>query len=350
MTSASLTMAQSPPDVEPADIKRLGNAFCHAKLLLTASELGLFADLDRNRGGTAAQIGARLGLHPRGSRDFLNALVALGLLGKDGDQYHNSEVSSSYLLPGGPVAMGGFLNRANRVLYPAWSRLTEALRTGEPQVPAAQAGQFERMLADPRQRTQYLEMMDSVNSLIAPRLADLFDWPNHRRLVDVGGARGNLVAQLVRAHPHLTGCVFDLPEMADPFAEHVRTLVPDGQVTFRAGDFFADPLPEGDVLILGHVLHNWSPEERQLLIGKAFAAVRPNGWLLVYDAMLDEEPTDLARILVSINMLLVTSGGSEYPVSECRQWMAAAGFVDVHDRELGVTDTLVAGRKPALSQ
>ena len=148
-----------------------------------------------------------------------------------------------------------------------------------------------------------------------PELALVGGTEFHRRLVDVGGARGNLVAQLVRAHPHLTACVFDLPEMADPFAEHVRTLVPDGQVTFRAGDFFADPLPEGDVLILGHVLHNWSPEERQLLIGKAFAAVRPNGWLLVYDAMLDEEPTDLARILVSINMLLVTSGGSEYPVS-----------------------------------
>jgi SAM-dependent methyltransferase len=329
----------------PADIKRLGNAFCHAKLLLTASELGLFAELDRNGAGTAAEIGARLDLHPRGCREFLDALVALGLLDRTGDRYHGNELSS-YLVPGGPSFIGGFLNRANRVLYPAWGRLTEALRTGEPQVPTAGPGEFERMLADPQHRRQYLGMMDSVNGLLAPLLADAFDWSRCRHLVDVGGARGNLAAQLVRTYPHLTAQVFDLPVMAEPFAEHVSALVPAGQVGFQGGDFFVDPLPEGDVLILGHVLHNWSPEERQLLVKKAFAAVRPGGWLLVYDAMLDDAPADLARLLVSLNMLLVTSGGSEYPAAQCREWLAAAGFVDVAARPLGAGDTLVTGYKP----
>src|SRR5207248_10561964 len=108
----------------PSDIKRLGNAFCHAKLLLTASELGLFVELDRAGGGTAAELGARLGLHPRGGRDFLDALVALGLLDKAGDRYDISQLSSSYLVPGGLAFMGGFLDRANRVLYPAWGHLT----------------------------------------------------------------------------------------------------------------------------------------------------------------------------------------------------------------------------------
>ncbi len=333
--------------MQPADIKRLGNAFCHAKLLLTASELGLFADLERHSGGTADEIGTRLGLHPRGTRDFLSALVAMGLLVKAGDRYANSHASCDHLLPASPTYLGGFFNRANRVLYPAWGRLTEALRTGEPQVPAAGGGELERMLADPRQQRQYLQMMDSVNGLLAPILATVFDWSACWRLVDVGGARGNLAAQLVRAHPHLSARVFDLPVMAGPFAEHAMPLVPDGQITFQGGDFFVEPLPAGDALILGHVLHNWSPEERQLLVKKAFAAVEPGGWLLVYDAMLDDEPTDLARILVSLNMLLVTAGGSEYPVSQCRDWFAAAGFTDIEARELGPSDTLVIGRKPA---
>jgi SAM-dependent methyltransferase len=332
----------------PADVKRLGNAFCHAKLLLTASELGLFAELDTGGAGTAAQLGARLGLHPRGCPDFLDALVALGLLERTGDRYHVNELSSTYLVPGRPAFIGGFLNRANQVLYPAWGSLTEALRTGRPQVPTAGPGEFERMLADPRHRRQYLGMMDSVNGLLAPLLAEAFDWSRCRHLVDVGGARGNLAAQLVRTYPHLTARVFDLPVMADPFAEHVPALAPAGRVTFQGGDFFVDPLPEGDVLILGHVLHNWSPEERQLLVKKAFAAVRPDGWLLVYDAMLDDDgPADLARLLVSLNMLLVTSGGAEYPAARCRQWLTAAGFVDVDARPLGAGDTLVTGHKPA---
>ncbi len=190
-------------------------------------------------------------------------------------------------------------------------------------------------------------MMDSVNGLIAPVLAGAYDWSSCRLLVDVGGARGNLAAQLVRAHPHLSACVFDLPVMAAPFAEHVASLVPPGQVRFVGGDFFVDPLPEGDVLILGHVLHNWSAEERQVLVKKAYEAVRPGGALLVYDAMLDDGPTDLARILVSLNMLLVTAGGAEYRASECREWLAAVGFVDIEERPLTAGDTLVVGRKPA---
>src|SRR5215467_705154 len=94
--------------LDPAEIKRLGNAFCHAKLLLTASDIGLFADL-----------------HARGRRDFLYALVTLGLLSKDGDRYANTPVADANLVPGTATYMGGFLNRANRMLYPAWGNLTE---------------------------------------------------------------------------------------------------------------------------------------------------------------------------------------------------------------------------------
>ncbi len=342
-----MTFAGAVVGTDPADIKRLGNAFCHAKLLLAAGELGLFADLAENGPATQSQIQARLRLQPRGCRDFLNALVLLGLLVRDGEQYRNSAVTAEHLIPGSATYIGGFLQRSNRVLYPAWGNLSEALRTGRPQVATAGSGSFERMLGDPGQLAQYLGMMDSVSGLLAPRLAEAFDWQNHAEIVDVGGARGNLAARLVRAHPHLSAWVFDLPVMEAPLRQHVASLAPPGPIRFRGGDFFADPLPEGDVLILGHVLHNWSPEERQFLVKKAFAATRPGGALLIYDAMLEENPADLARVLVSINMLLVTPGGSEYTVRECTQWLADAGFADVSDRPLGSADTLVIGHRPA---
>jgi SAM-dependent methyltransferase len=332
----------------PSDIKRLGNAFCHAKILLTASEVGVFADLDRHggpAGSTAGDIGSRLRLHERGLVDFLDALVALGLLTRSGGRYAATDAAREHLVPGRPGYLGGFLNRASTVLYPAWANLGEALRTGVPQVPSAGEGEFERMLSNPAQRAQYLRMMDSVSGQLAPRLAEAVDWTGFHTLVDVGGARGNLAAHVVRAHPHLTATVFDLPVMAESFDEHMAALRPPSPVTFVGGDFFVDPLPAGDVLVIGHVLHNWSPKQRRLLVEKAYSALRPGGALLVYDAMLDDDSIDLARLVVSLNMLLVTRGGSEYPAAECQRWLCDAGFVDVRRQPLGSADTLVLGRK-----
>jgi SAM-dependent methyltransferase len=341
-------MPEAPPGavLGPADIKRLGNAFCHAKLLLTANELGLFVDLHRNGGSTVDDIGTRLGLPGRGLRDFLDALTNLGLLTRDRGSYDLAEAARRHLVPGTPTFLGGFLDRANRVLYPAWDNLGQALRTGDPQVESAREGEFERMLGRPEQQAQFLRMMDSVSTPLAPLLATSVDWSQFRELVDVGGARGNLAARLVRAHPHLSATVFDLPVLAASVTELMAELQPPSPVRFVGGDFFVDPLPRGDVLIMGHVLHNWDCEDRRLLVKKAFAALRPGGALLVYDAMLDDEPADLARLIVSLNMLLVTRGGSEYAAAHCEQWLADEGFVDVRRQPLGNVDTLVLGRKP----
>jgi hypothetical protein len=338
------------PATSAIDVKRLSNAFCHAKLLLTAGELGLFQELDRSGPATQQEICVRTGLHPRAARDFLHGLVLLDLLVLDGDRYSNSEVASAALVPGKPGYIGGFLHRANHMLYPAWGRLTEAVTTGRPQTPGAKdSGAFLRMLGDPAQREQYLRMMDSANGLVAPHLIDSFEWDGHRRLLDVGGCRGNLVGRLMLAHPHLTAAVFDLAPLAGAFAEHTESLGVADRAIFHPGDFFADePLPvTADVVIMGHVLHNWSPQQRAYLVRKAYEAVEPGGALLIYDAMLPEEPTDLARILVSLNMLLVTEGGSEYTVSECRGWLADAGCEVIEVRPLGSTDTLVIGRRPS---
>lgn len=330
---------------EPADVKRLGNAFCHAKLLLTASELGLFAHLAEHPPATGPELGAALGIHPRACRDFLDALTLLGLLVREGDRYRNSPAAERCLVPGRPGHIGGFLNRADKVLYPAWGRLPDAVRTGRPQVPEARDGAFEQMLTDPERLGNYLRMMDAVNGLIAPLLATAFPWAGHSDVVDVGGARGNVAAHLLAAHPHLRATVFDLPPMEAPFDALLTERGVRDRARFTAGDFRTEDLPGGDVLIIGHVLHNWGEEDRRLIVKKAYDAVRPGGALLVYDAMLDEHPTDLARVLVSLNMLLMTEHGAEYLADDCREWLSDAGFTGVDAVPLGPADTLVIGRK-----
>ncbi|MEV7546101.1 methyltransferase [Streptomyces sp. NPDC089915] len=344
MTSTPLTAEPSTLD----DINRIGIAFAQAKVVLSAIELDLFTVLAAGP-ATEEALRERLGLHPRASRDFLSALVSFGLLRKDGDTYTNAPGADRHLDKAKPEYAGAFLERANRMMYPAWSGLTGLLHTGEPQLAGRedQAAAFERMMADPAHLRNFLRMMDAVSGPLGPHLAAAFDWSGHHSVLDVGGARGNLVAQVLAAHPHLTGGVFDLPAIAPLFDEHMAGFGLGERASFTGGDFFTDDLPEADVVVTGHVLHDWTPAERALLVKKMAAAVRPGGALLIYDMLLDETPGDPWNTLISLNMQLITNGGSEYTLTECAGWLADAGLELAGTVPLGDHDTLVIARKPA---
>lgn len=334
--------SRTPDTGTAAGLLRLGNTFCDAKALLTAVELGLFTAL-REGPATEEQIRARAGLHGRGLADFLHLLTALGLLEYEGGAYRNAAGADRYLVRGEAGYVGGFLERSNRNLYPAWGRLTEALRTGAPQ----SGSDFAAVLDRPAVLAQFADMMDALTQSLGPLLIDTVDWPERGTVLDVGGARGNLLAQVVKAQPQLTGVVFDLPQMAPLFDETITRYGMDGAVRFHGGDFFTDDLPAADVVIMGHVLHDWDPPRRRELVDKAFAAVSPGGTLLVYDRMLDDEPRHVENLVISLDMLLVTEGGSEYPVSELRDNARAAGFRSVTEQPLDAYDTLVICRKDA---
>jgi SAM-dependent methyltransferase len=322
-------------------ILRLGNAFCQAQVLLTAAELDLFTEL-RDGPLSEVQIRDRLGLDGRGLRDFLALLAVLGLLVFEDGRYRNGEGAQQYLVSDRPGYVGGFLRGAKANLYHPFDGLTETLRTGVPQ--AASDG-FEAMLNDPAELRRYARMMDGVLRPLIPELVKALDWSRHGSVLDVGGCQGGLVGELVKAHPGLTGHVFDLPQMSGPFADYMAEIGAADAVTFHGGDFFADPLPRADVVIFGHVLHNWSAERRARLVRSAFEAVNPGGVLVVYDRMLtEEEGSD--NLVASLIMALVTEEGAEYQVSELTALAEDAGFVQVTHRPLGDNETLVVCHRP----
>lgn len=324
-----------------AGLLRLGNAFCDAKALLTAVELDLFGAL-KDGPATEEEIRERLRLHGRGLSDFLHLLAALGVLVKTGEAFGNAAGAQRHLVPGGDSYIGGFLQRSNRNLYPAWGRLSEALRTGKPQ----SGGSFAEVLERPAVLRQFIGMMDALTQQLAPALVEAFPWSRYGSLLDVGGCRGNLAAHLVTANPGLRGHVFDLPAMAPFFAEHVEARGVADRLEFHGGDFFADPLPAADVVVLGHVLHDWDADQRRQLVRAAYAATNPGGALVVYDRMLDDDPRHVENLVISLDMLLVTDGGSEYPVRELRAAAAEAGFEKITDQPLGDFDTIVVCHKP----
>src|SRR5262249_59682382 len=111
------------------------------------------------------------------------------------------------------------------------------------------------------------------------------------------------------------------------FDGHVASLGLGERLSFTAGDFFTDPLPPADVLVMGHILHDWNLDEKRLLLRKAYDALPKGGALIVYDAIIDDgRRSNTFGLLMSLNMLIETPGGFDYTGADCRAWMRQAGF------------------------
>ncbi|ASO19696.1 SAM-dependent methyltransferase [Actinoalloteichus hoggarensis] len=335
-------MTSTAPDTStPAGLIRLGNAFCDAKALLTAVDLDLFSLL-RKGPATTEEIRTALDLHGRGLSDFLQLLVALGLLVREGDRYSNAEGADRHLVRGEKGYVGGFMLRSDRNLYPAWGKLAEGLRTGRPQ----SVGDFDAVLANPKFLAQFVHMMDALTHVLGPELIERIDFTPYQSILDIGGCRGNMAGQIVKANPHLVGHVFDMPQMEQFFDKHMAEYGVTGRVHFHGGSFFEQELPKADLVMLGHVLHDWDRDQREFLVNAAYKALNPGGTLLVYDRMLDDDPRHVENLVISLDMLLVTDGGSEYPVSELRGHAEKAGFTSITDEPFSDFDTLLIAKKP----
>jgi len=337
----------SDAKMSPEGILQLGLGFWASKTLLSAVELGVFTalagapqDLDSLR--------TQLGLHPRSASDFLDALVALRLLEREGGVYRNAPAAELYLDRGRASYIGGLLEMANRRLYPFWGRLTEALQTGQPQNEACAGGQdlFDAIYRDPDTLKVFLAAMTGVSRPNAQALAAAFPWSDVTIFADIGCAQGGCTAVIARAHPHLQGIGFDLPPVGPIFEAFVRAEGVGDRVTFRAGSFFTDELPEAEVLIMGHILHDWDLLTKQMLLAKAYRALPSGGALIVYDAMIDDDRRENAfGLLMSLNMLIETAGGFDYTGAQCTGWMQDAGFREVRIQPLAGPHSMVVARK-----
>ncbi|TMA40793.1 MAG: methyltransferase, partial [Deltaproteobacteria bacterium] len=331
----------------PDRIIDLGSAFWGAKTLLSAVELGVFSELAKGPldGET---LRGRLGLHPRSARDFLDALVALGMLVRDRERYANTPETDLFLDRAKPSYMGGLLEMLNVRLYGFWGSLTEALRTGQPQNEAKLGGGdlFTALYSDPARLRLFLQAMTGVSLGAARAMAQKFPWKKYRTFIDIGAAQGGLPVQVALANRHLSGGGFDLPVVGPIFKEYVASFGLGDRLRFQPGDFFTDPLPAADVLVMGHILHDWDLDEKRTLLRKVYATLEPGGALIVYEAIIDDERRRNAfGLLMSLNMLIETRGGFDYTGADCAGWMRQVGFRETYVEHLVGNDSMVVGIK-----
>ena len=323
MNSTSLT---------PDAILQTGFGFWNSKVLLTAVTLDLFTKLGARR-LTGAQIGKELGLHRRGVADFLDALVAMKFLEREGDgadaKYFNTPATALYLDRQSPGYIGGILEMLNARLFKYWHDLPEALRTGQPQneTKHGEKGIFDELYADPTKLEQFLDAMTGLSRINFEALADKFDFSRYRTLCDVGGATGLLSIEVAKRHPQMRCVSFDLAAV-EPIA--ARSIAASGlrdRVITASGDFFTDPLPKADVITMGMILHDWNLERKKQLIRAAYEALPAGGAFVAIEALIDDARREnLFGLLMSLNMLIEFGDAFDYSGADFQSWCREAGF------------------------
>ncbi len=327
-------------------ILELGSAFKAAKTILSAIELGVFDALGKGPTGPDT-LRKEIGIAKRGARDFFDALVALGVVYRDEEGcYSNTPESEFYLDSRKPSYIGGDLDHLNTRAFPLWAHLTKALRTGTPQISTTDASFYKSLYADQTALQTFATGMTGGSLLAAQALAVQFPWNKFKTVMDIGTAQGCLPVHLAEAHPHISGGGFDLPALEPLFSGYVEKHALSRRLRFFAGDFFRDPLPSAEVIVLGRVLHNWDLGTKKMLLKKTYDALPTGGAIVIYERLIDDDRrVNTAGLLASLAMLIVTPGGFNFTGADCRGWMQEAGFREMRVESLTNEISMVMGLK-----
>ncbi len=304
----------------PGILMRMSGAYWESFPLHVAVDLEVFT-LIGERSLSGEEIAARLKGNGRAVRTLLDAVTAMGLLDKKADQYSNTEASKSLLIRTSPGYIG-FAIKHHHHLVSAWSKLSQAVKTGKP--------------ARKKKRTRselesFLMAMYNNASGLAPRITREIDLSQRRHLLDLGGGPGTYAIHFCQANANLRATVFDLPTTA-PFAQKtIRKFGLSSRIDFQAGDYLRDAVQGTyDVAWLSQILHSMGPERCHIVIERAVAVLEPGGLILVHDFLLnDTHDGPLFPALFALNMLVNTEEGRSYSEGEIRDMLVKAGVRNI---------------------
>ncbi|MFT7583496.1 MAG: hypothetical protein ACI9MR_005183 [Myxococcota bacterium] len=320
---------------DPSQIMQIGLGFMASKTLLSAVELGVFTVLARAP-LTGPELAKAIGVSERATFDFFDGLVALGLLGRDGDgpagKYRNSSDTALFLDKESPAYIGGILEMANARLYGFWADLSEGLRTGQPQNETKGGGEaiFAKLYAEPERLEQFMSAMAGVSAGNFAAFAEKFDFSKYTTLCDMGGATAQLSCLVAARHTHMRCTSFDLPPVQPIAQRWIDKAGLSDRVTAVVGDFFAGDLPKADVITMGMILHDWNLENKKLLIKKAYDALPEGGALVAIEAIIDDARREnVFGLMMSLNMLVEFGEAFDFTGADFAGWCKEAGFRDV---------------------
>jgi SAM-dependent methyltransferase len=317
----------------PVTIMQLASGFMAAKHLFAANELGLFEALGDSPANLDA-LAARTGLTRRAARISADAMVALGLLEFRDGTYRNGKAAARLLAGPGPGDLRPFLHFWDKISYPAWTSLAEALASGPPReifelddaVQQVASAGIEAILAGP-----------------ASTLPGAFDFGSHKRLLDIGGGTGSWSIAIAQRHQNITAAILELPTAVELARSRVAAAELRHRITVITGDAMAGELPAGyDVFLLANLIHYWSAEQNQDLLQRVRRAAQPGSALLLADFWTNPAHTEpLQAALMAGEFAVHIHNGDVYSVEEVHDWLNRTGWRFTDHRPLAGPQSLI---------
>jgi SAM-dependent methyltransferase len=277
-----LSEAPAQTGVTPELIMQLGTSFMATRHLIAAVEVGVFEALGDDELDLSA-LAARVAIPRRTARICADAMVALGVLEREGPLYRNSPVADAFLSGRGPSDLRPFL-RYMDLNYRAWTELTGAVRAGRG------TGFITRL--DPEAQRVASAGVESVTAGSAVALAESYEFDQHRRLLDLGGGTGSFLVRILERHPDLECGLFELPSVVALARENLKAQKSGGHVRFYEGDLLRDQLPTGyDAFLLANVVHVFTPEHNRDLLERVYTSTSSGARLLLVDFWTDSTHT-----------------------------------------------------------
>jgi hypothetical protein len=318
----------------PDPIMKIAMGFMAAKHLFAASEIGLFEAL-ADGPASLDEIAKRAGAPARTVGIAAAAMVSLGLVEQDGGRYRNSASSATFLAGKPGPDLRPMLRFWDKISYPTWQKLADALRTGEGQ---AQFGKFDRT-----QQQIFSAGVETFTAPVAAALAAAYDFGRHHRLLDVGGGTGSFLLAVLRKYPALKGTLFELPGACAVARQRLANEAEGPRIAVVEGDVFKAPLPgDHDAVLVANVIHVFSAAHNIELLRKIRATAAPSARLLLADLWTDpthSQPPGAA--LISGEFLVIGGEGQAYSEQEADAWLAQTGWRKVEHKPLAGPASLI---------
>ena len=318
----STSAPEAPPEVL---FTQMLSGYWVSQSLYVAARLGI-ADLVAGGPRTVEELAAATQTHADTLHRLLRALAGVGVFAEDADGRFALTPLAAYLQTGGNTLRAMAIHMGERASWQAWGELLHTVKTGETAFVHANGQEvFPYYAAHPESAAPFNEAMTNYSALVSEAVVKAYDFSPFRKLVDIGGGHGSLLAAILKANPDVEGVVFDLPPTAEGARERLRAEGLAARCEAVGGDFFASVPAGGDAYVLKTIIHDWDEERALQLLRNIHRAMPDDGKLLLIETVIPPGNEPSFSKLCDLHMAVMT-GGRERTEEEYAELFEKAGF------------------------
>jgi len=323
--------------------------YCAAQAFFAACKLGMFEELSQGPTSTD-DLARRVKIHPVACRRLLVALAKLGLVQRQGELYRNSELGQSCSSKSAVnlAALSGF----GEPFYHMFEYLPDALREYSPRWQQAlgttKEDIFGALYEDPARLRQFAQLMNAMSIPQGQEIAENFDFTPYKCIMDVAGGPGGQAVQVGLRRVHLRGIITDMAPVCEIANDYIQRSGLSDRFTAIPVDLFGGPYPNGaDVILLGHILHDWSDDNCRKILHNCCQALPARGVLLISESVLEPDFSGSTFALMKDLTMMVAceSDARERTAAEYRSLLNETGFEITKIIRMDAPRDLIVARK-----